>query len=360
MKTLSVVKLQTKTTKITKGILNEIKRHKYFLITSHARADGDAIGSALAINFMLKKLGKTSHVVCDYGAIPEYKFLPGASAVGEGPSDLRDHYDAMFVVDCASIDRLERLRAKIPSKPFIINIDHHISNTRFADINWVDASFAATGEMVYYLIKNSKVKIDKYMAMNLYVSIYTDTGGFAFSNTKVATHQITADLLSIGVNPAYINKMLYRQKTMEQLKLLSRIIESISMTSDGKIAWTSLTNQMANDCGFYPYETQEYINAIKSLKTVKVAILLRELDDQPGKIKVSFRADDPVDGSKLALIWGGGGHMRASGAMINGNLKKVEEEVIRKTIEFVKRTNNSLSHNLKVKPQKFKSKVKTT
>lgn len=329
------MKLRNNTAAIIKKIHKIVSESRRFLITTHARADGDAIGSALAINFYLKKLGKKSHVVCDYGAIPEYRFLPGAPSVGESAADLGDGYDVIFVTDCASRDRLERLADKIPSDAYIINIDHHISNTRFGDLNWIDPKFAATGELVYLLIKSSKVKIDKSIALNLYVSIYTDTGSFSFSNTSSMTHDIASDLISKGVLPAFVNKMLYRQKTMGQLKLLSRIIESIAVTKSGKVAWAVLSDKMANECGFYPYETQEFVNVIKSIKSVKVAILFRELSDQPGKVKISFRTDHPIDGSKLAGIWGGGGHMRASGALLSGNMKTITEEVVKKSIEFV-------------------------
>ena len=315
-------------------VLAELRRGKRFLAASHIRADGDGLGSALAFVRLARKLGKKAHAAAELGAIPEYRFLPGADAVADGPAGLWPAYDAVFTFDCGSFDRLGTIGAALPRESRVVNVDHHVSNTRFGAVNWVDDSFASTTEMAYVLAKFSGTKIDADMATNLYTGIVTDTGGFSFSNTSARTHAIAADLLACGVKPAKVTGELYRQKTPGQLKLLARMAESIRATDDGTVAWAVLTRAMTDECGHYPYETQEYVNLIRSMKGVRVAILFRELKEDP-RIRISFRTSDGVDGSKLASFFGGGGHRRASGAMLEGGAEEVAARVVRRAVEFV-------------------------
>lgn len=315
-----------------KRILEVVRAGKSFLCTSHIRADGDGLGSALAFDRVLRKLGKRSHVVCDRGAIPEYSFLPGARRVGSTAKDLRAHYDAVFTFDCASFERLGCVGQGLRPGVTIVNIDHHISNERFGTVNWIDDSFASTTEMVFMLAKAAKVRIDRSTAVCLYVGLVTDTGNFAFSNTTVRSHRIAGELLRCGVRPSEISNLLYRQRTPGELKLFARCIDNLRLSKDGSIGWVRLTEDMMRECGHWPEETQMYVNVIKSLKTVKVAVLLRQIDSE---VKVSFRTSEGIDGSKLAALWGGGGHRRAAGCTIRGPIDRVEQEVIRRTEEFL-------------------------
>lgn len=312
---------------IVRRILKIIAKGKRFLVTAHVRSDGDALGSALALNGMLKKMGKLSHVVCDRGVSHSYAFMPGAKGVGDGPKSLRNEYDAMIVVDCGNRYRLERVGAALPKELFTINIDHHASNERFGDINWIDPSYSSTGEMAYDLIKASRVVIDKAMATNAYVAIVTDTGKFSFSNTTPRTHLNAAELISHGVQPAFINNKLYREKSIGHVRLLGECIRSLKLSPDGEVGWVLLTQAMCRRCGFEPGETQEFIEMIKSLMGVRVALLFREASDER-KVKVSFRTDLGIDGTKLAGRFGGGGHPRAAGCSIDGSVKTAEKAVI--------------------------------
>lgn len=317
---------------IEKKILQIIRRGTSFLCTSHIRADGDGLGSALAFDKLLRKLGKRSHVVCDKGAIPEYSFLPGADKVGSSARDLRSSYDAVFSFDCASFERLGCVGESLPRGVTIVNIDHHISNERFGAVNWIDDTFASTTEMVFTFARAAKIKIDRPTAVCLYVGLVTDTGNFTFGNTTPRSHQMAGRLLEYGVRPAEIGTLLYRQRTPGELKLFAKCIENLQLSKDGSIGWVRLTEEMMRECRHWPEETQMYVNVIKSLKTVKVAVLLRQMDSQ---VKVSFRTSEGVDGTRLAGLWGGGGHMRASGCTISGPIEQVEREVIRKTEEFL-------------------------
>jgi phosphoesterase RecJ-like protein len=315
-------------------ILSFIRKHDGFLCSGHVRSDGDALGAQLALNEVLKRLGKRSHVVCDHGAMPEYRFLPGADRVGADPSALRRKYDGVFTCDSGSWRRLERISEAIARDAVsVINIDHHASNERFGDINWIDPGFSSTGEMIWELAKAARVKLDRAIATNVYVAIVTDTGSFRFSNTTVETHRRAAECLAHGVLPADITKALYRQKTLPQIKYASIVAREMRMTADGRVAWVALTPGMSREASFEPTETQEYMDLMKSVKGVEVAILFRQVD---GKVKVSWRTDRGIDGIALAAPWDGGGHPRASGASVPGTLEEVEKIVVAKTVAAVR------------------------
>jgi phosphoesterase RecJ-like protein len=327
---------------VAKDCINEIltfvKKHNNFLVSTHARGDGDAIGSALAVNMMLRKMRKNSVIVIDKGVGDELSFLPGADTVSDDLSLLRNCYEGLFVVDSASFDRLEEAQKSLSPSIFIINIDHHISNTRFGDINWIDPNSGSTGEMIYKLIKTSGVKIDEDIASNLYVAIITDTGRFCFSNTKPESLICGAELISYGASPSELAKNIWRNKRIGQLRLLAECINRIRFEKGGKIAWVTLTRKIMRKSGYVPIDTQEYVEAVKSIKGVEIAILFRETE-QPCKIKVSFRTENGINGEKIASLFGGGGHPRAAGATIEGNIKEVEKCVILEVIKSLKASN---------------------
>lgn len=290
---------------------------------------------------MFQKMGKRSHIVCDRGAAPEYRFMPGTKHVGADPEDLRPPYSAVFTCDSGSWSRLERIAEALPrDRMTVVNIDHHASNDRFGDINWIDPSFSSSGEMIYELVKASGIPGDKNIATCIYVALTTDTGRFSFSNTTVESHLNAAELLQYGIQPARITQWLYRQKTMNHLKLLGEVARRIRVTDDGRMGWVVLTRKIMRDCGCIPSDTQEFIDLVKSIKGVEVAILLRETDE-PNKIKVSWRTDAGIDGIAIASKWGGGGHPRASGATVRGRIKGAEREVISHTRSYLNHKTNS-------------------
>lgn len=316
-------------------ILSFVRRHRRFLVSGHVRSDADALGSQLAFARALKKLGKKADVVCDLGAALDLRFLPGSDLVGSGPEDLKPPYDAVVTFDSGSWQRLERIADALGREnQFVINVDHHASNLRFGDLNWVDDTYASSAEMAWELIRALGVKPDRQIATCVYTGMVTDTGRFSFSNTTRETHLHAAEMIACGVKPAEVSKALYRQKTPQHLKLMAECIHAMKFAAEGKIGWITITKEMIERSGLDPGDTQEFIDLVKSLRDVRVAILFREIDE-PGKVKVSFRTDPGVDGVKLASKWGGGGHRRASGATLRGNLADLEDEVVRETIAMM-------------------------
>ena len=312
-------------------ILAIVRRGTSFLASAHARSDPDALGTGLVIVRMLRKLGKRAHMVVDGGALPEFRFLPGADEVGDGPDALRPPYDAVFVTDSGNFERLERVKEGIPPGIPIVNIDHHVSNTRFGTINWLDFGAAAVGEIVYKLVVAAGVEIDREIATNLYTSLYTDTGRFSFSNTTPRTHLLAAELLKYGVRPAEISKELYRSNSPEDMRLMAACMNAMKFDPGGRLGWIALTDRMMDEAGAHPMETEDYIHMVKSVRGVEVAVLLRELHD-PERVKASWRSEAVVDVCAIAKGYGGGGHARAAGASIFGkSLAEAEADVLAAT-----------------------------
>lgn len=306
-----------------------------FLVTGHVRSDGDALGAQLAFHLLLRKMGRRSHVVCDGGAMRDYRFLPGSDRVGSGPKDLRPAYGAVFTFDSGSWERMERVSGALRrDRLTVVNVDHHASNERYGDLNWIDPSFSSCGEMVWEIVKASGVRPDRDIAACVYTGIVTDTGRFSFSNTTSGTHLRAAELLRCGVRPADVHRWLFRERSPEQLRFAAECLTRIRLAGGGRVGWLSISRRLVSRAGFNPGDTQEYIDQAKSIRGVRLAVLLRETAE-PGKIKVSFRTEPGIDGIALAARWAGGGHARASGATFRGTLAEAEREVIREAVRFV-------------------------
>jgi len=217
----------------------------------------------------------------------------------------------------------------------VVNVDHHASNDRFGDLNWVDPSFSACGEMVWELAKAAGVTPDRNIATCVYTTIVTDTGRFSFSNTTTETHLNAAELISFGVKPGEIHNALFRQRTKEQLAYLAEVLGRIRYSADGQVGWIVISKDLEKKTGTPPGDTQEYIDHVKSIKGVRVAVLLKETEE-PGKVKVSWRTDAGIDGIVLASKYKGGGHPRASGCTFSGSLEEAERVIIDETVRFVK------------------------
>jgi phosphoesterase RecJ-like protein len=308
-------------------VLAAIRRRRQFLVTTHARGDGDAIGSALAAAAILRALGKPARIVHDGPICEEYLRLPGARAIRIGPGAVRPGFDALLVVDAADENRYEGLLPAIPPDTYTINIDHHKTNTRFGDVNWVDASASATGELLWRLAARAGIRPTPALATNLYAAILTDTGRFAYSNTTPRVLRMAAELLACGVRPGEVARGLYRSRSPGDLRLLGDCMQALRFSLDGRIGWLWLTRDQVRRHGVPPRDSQEYIEIVKSVRGVDLALLFRDTET-PNEIKVSIRTETGVDATALAAPFGGGGHPRASGATLRGSPAEVERRVL--------------------------------
>ncbi|MBI4435957.1 MAG: bifunctional oligoribonuclease/PAP phosphatase NrnA [Candidatus Omnitrophica bacterium] len=304
-------------------IIETIRRHKRFLISSHINPEGDSLGSALALRGLLVKLGKKVEVVWDGPVPPAYRFLPGTSVIKRKPSF---SYDTAFIVDCPTLSRIGRTQQFIDKRKPLCAIDHHISNERFGTVNWVDPEAAAVGEMVYFLFKMFKVKPDRNDATNLYASIVGDTGSFRYSNTTPKIHRVAAELIALGVSPAVISNALYESTSLHSRRLLALALGTLKVDRGGKMAWIKVTQKMFSKCQATSQDSEGFVDYPRSLKGVQAAVLLRE--EEGGGVKVSFRSKSGFDVNRIARRFGGGGHRAASGCFIRETLPKAEAMVL--------------------------------
>lgn len=314
---------------INPKIIKLIKESANIIILSHIAPDGDSIGSSLALLKALKKWNKNVKFVLDDEVPETYKFLAGADKV-EKPCN-NDDYDVVIVLDSGDIGRLGK-SAKYLNKKRIINIDHHISNTSFGTYNLIDSNAAATSELVYNIIKMLGIDIDKEIAECLYIGIVTDTGQFQYSNTTSVTHNIAGDLINYGVNSSKLYRKIYQNNTKEKMKLIGEAIESLEFYLNDKISCITIKKEQFNEIGANDEDADGIINFARDINTVEVALFFRENSD--GKVKVGFRSKDYIDVNIAAEQFGGGGHKRASGATIVGDIDIVKEQVIKKVIEL--------------------------
>jgi len=233
------------------------------------------------------------------------------------------HFDTVVILDCAELTRVGAAASKIGEIPVIINIDHHLTNSRFGHFNRVDENACATAEIVYYLIKELEVPITVEMAAAIYTGIFTDTGSFRFSNTNRSAFKICDEMVQIGVDPYTVAQHVYGAYSLGRLKLLNLALDSIEISGNGKLSLMTLTQDMMNETGTQPEDVDGLIHYARRIQHVKVAVLIREYVNghahhQAGQqYHVSLRSDGTVDVSKIAARFGGGGHSAAAGFNID-------------------------------------------
>lgn len=304
-------------------VIEEIKRGNSFLVASHVNPEGDAVGSSLALALGMKQLGKGVTVYLP-DRVPEiFRFLPSADMV---VSRLDGSYDATFVVDCGQMDRLGRGFNSIDEKGKIINIDHHPTNNGFGDINILEPKASAAGEIVFDLLKAIPVDITIDMATNLYTAILTDTGSFRYSSATPRAFQIAGELVAKGVDPWGIAQRVYESYPAKRFRLLGEVLETMEVTSGGKVASLIVTQEMLDKTGVDKELTDGFVNFARAVEGVEIAVLFRE--SGPGMYKVSFRSRGMCDVSRIAEVFGGGGHHDAAGCEIRGPLEEVKARVL--------------------------------
>lgn len=322
-----------------------IRDKQRLIIGCHVHPDGDAIGSTLALGRALSQMGKQVVMICSDGVPNVYRFLEGSALIrpdyhssdftpADGnPTDYNPNNfqsqepEVLISVDCAEKERIA-LPAEIFEKNLpMINIDHHITNIGFGQLNLIQPDAAATGEVIYRLLTSGGVKMDHTIAVALYTAIATDTGFFRYTNTSWYTMEIAAELVkNYQVDLAKVAEQVHDQKSYNSIRLLGEVLNSIQVGVGGKVAWAVLNQQMLAKYPVENEETESYVNYARSIEGVEIGILFKEL--KPGEIKLSWRSTTAVDVSKLAANFGGGGHARAAGCNINGPLERIIAEVL--------------------------------
>ncbi len=299
------------------AILDVFNQHHCFALSVHINPDGDAFGSQLALYSFLRDLGKQVRVF-NTDAVPDnYHFLPFSEVI-QGPNNVQGYSPEILVILDASTRRRigDRLcQTLIPTKA-IVNIDHHDTGDRFGNYNLVETTASSTSEIIYRLIKHSRVPIGKDRALCLYTGIMFDTGCFRYNNSAPAAHRIAAELIEQGGFPVdEVYRQVYESVPLGKMRLLAEVLQTLSLTPDGKIGWLCATQEMFWKTGTTPDDVEGFVNHIRAIDTVEVSIFVSELED--GKSKASLRSEVDVDVGKVAAEFDGGGHQRASGCVIN-------------------------------------------
>ncbi|RNC70419.1 MAG: bifunctional oligoribonuclease/PAP phosphatase NrnA [Desulfuromonadales bacterium] len=305
------------------GIIEEIRTNGSFLITTHENPDGDAVGSSLALAGYLKRLGKdvTIHF-CD--PVPDlYTFLPLAGDVQQVLPD-RD-YDVCFVLDVGEFRRAGKQIADCRRIGKFINLDHHLTTDYFGAINYIDSKAAASGILVYRIIKAAGDVIDYEAALCLYTAIITDTGSFRYSNANPEAFAVSGELVATGINTWTIAEKLYESQPRQRLELLTLALSTMTISPKGDYASITVTLDMYEKTGASAELTDGFVNYPRSIRGIEVSVFFREIN--PGLFKVGFRSKGKVDVSGLAAAFGGGGHHNAAGCTMSGSLEEIRHKV---------------------------------
>jgi phosphoesterase RecJ-like protein len=301
-------------------VLRQIERRDSFVLTSHARPDGDAIGSALACCQVLRAMGKQADVVL-HDAVPRiYRPLPFADQVVQA-NRLNGSYEAAIILECDSVlrTRLEGLEDR-----FLINIDHHASGRPFADVNWIDPHAVATAEMVFRLGREAGVPLSPEIATCLYTALMTDTGSFMFQGTNEHTFALARELTLAGADPSHCARNIYFAHSGAKMRLLGEALRNLNQ--EGHLVWIWVTQEQMERCGAKEEDCEGLVNYALSIADAEVAVFFRELPD--GRFRVSLRSKGKVNVAKLAEGFGGGGHECASGCAVKGPLQAAVSEIL--------------------------------
>ncbi len=305
--------------RLLKKIVEKINSSKSFLITAHMNLEGDALGSELAAYILLKKLKKRVVIYNNDPTPAIYKFLPFNRVIKNNIAE--DKFDAALVLDCSDVSRAGKVKDSLSKAKCIINIDHHISNTNFGDINWVEPYSGSAAQMIYLLCEKFKA-MDKNIALRLYTGIFTDTGNFTYANTDSQTHKVVASLMKYNLHPHKIYGIIHSLCAPADLNFIGRIISSLKFDSRRKICWATITKWQDKS-----YDLTEVVFSImRLLKDPEILLLFKKVGRH--RTRVNFRSQGRVDVNRIAKFFGGGGHKNASGTTIEEPLEKAAKKVI--------------------------------
>lgn len=319
-----------------KRIIQAIKTYKNFLITTHINLEGDALGSILAMRDILLYFKKRADIVIEDDVPIEYKFLPHIDWIKKIKDIRFSDYDVLFALDISDKKRCKRIIQLFPKDRIIISIDHHISNTRFAHINWIEPRASSTVELIYKLYRKLNIPLNKKRAVWLYVGLLTDTGSFRYPNTTFNTFKLAEKFASYDLDVNSIYQNIYYNLTFEEIKRIAEVLSTIKSTKDRKIVWFRMKNDNFRKRFSSDNITDKILDLGRAIKDAEVVVLFKDDLYNKDKISINLRSKGKVDVDKIARFFGGGGHRTASGCNIKGNLKDIEEMVIKKVKESVR------------------------
>jgi len=301
-------------------VLDVLRRGRRFAVVSHARPDGDAVGSMLACGMILDQMGKRAELVSADPVPLIYRRLPCASAIRQVRA-LDGDFDAVVLLEC---DGIARSRLDGLDQRFLVNIDHHASGRSFANVNWIDTDACAVAEMIYRLAIAAGVTIPPEMAACLYAAVLTDTGSFCYEGTDAHAFELARELVGCGADPAQIAREVYFSYPMSKIALLGTALSTLRR--DGRVAWLWVTQSDMSHTGAAEEDCEGIVNYAIAIAGVEAAVLLRELPD--GRVRLSLRSKGCLDVARIAARFGGGGHAHAGGCTLSGPLSVATDLIL--------------------------------
>lgn len=305
-------------------IADAIRERQRFVISSHARPDGDSIGSQLAMAYALRAMGKHATVVNKDAASPPIMAFPGVPDIVIADQVSGD-YDAAIIMECGD---LSRPGVAGLDQYFLINIDHHPGNTGYGDLQWFDQSAAACGEMVFDLIRTLGVPLSIEIATHIYLAILTDTGSFHYSSISPRTFDICRETLEAGVDPVQIARNVYDTNNMGRLKIFGAVLSAMQIDATGRIAIVYLDHEMARRAGGTYEDTEGLINLPLTVKEILAVVFFKK--SEGNEYRVSMRSKGNIDIGSVAKEFGGGGHKNAAGCSVNGAIDVLQHTFVEK------------------------------
>jgi phosphoesterase RecJ-like protein len=306
-------------------VADRIRSGRNFLITAHRNPDGDALGSGIALQNLIRKLGKNAKVVVRDGFAKPLHNIPGANEVVVSdtlPPDYPKAYDALFTMECPDAHRTGY--AVLPGP--VVNIDHHLGNEMYGEINYLDVEAPSVGEMILQLNRNHlRLPLDRDTATAMYVSLATDTGFFRYHNTTLRTFEAAEELVRAGVVAGDVSLWINESQTRGSIKLLGLCLTTLELHANDRIATTELPKRFFIEAGAEPEDTEGIVNYGRNIDGVLISALLKEFE---GTTRVSLRAKPGIDVQQVAAMFGGGGHKAASGCTIPLPLAEAKAKLV--------------------------------
>ncbi len=307
-------------------IIRTLQNAAKILLTAHRDPDGDSLGSQLAMHAYLISIGKTV-LMCNEGAIPtRYLFLDGVEKVKTQPENVSFDPDLVVVLESTSLERVGKVINLIPADCTVVNIDHHVGNCLYGDINLVDEKASSVAEVLHRILKAAGFEYTKSTAECLFTAILTDTGRFRFSSTTPNSLRICADLIEAGADPRELTDRIYFSKSRDQMQVLGEAMQGCELTLDGKLCIMTLSNDMLAKRGLSFSDFEGMVDYSMYLKDIVIGALLKDVS--ANVTKVSLRSRNSFDVSELARRFGGGGHLNAAGATIAMPLQQAREALL--------------------------------
>ena len=303
-------------------VRDAILRRQRFVLTSHSRPDGDAIGSQMAMALALRQLGKQATLVDRDPVPPQFQTFPGVGDI-QVASTVQGEFDAAIVMECGD---LSRTGVDGFEQYFLINIDHHPGNKLYGALNWFDDRAAACAELVFELIDALGVTLTPEIATHVYIAILTDTGGFHFSHITPRTFEICRRCVEAGAQPEAIARALYDSSTMGRLRLMGAVLHDLEFEAGGRAAVANLSLQLLKQTGATHDDSEGLINIPLSVKEIVAVAFFKEVT--PDCYRISLRSKGPVDVNQVAALFGGGGHRNAAGCSLEGAYPDVRRKIV--------------------------------